>query len=296
MNVAFCCDQFALPGLYLSICTLLESNPSEPLSLFLIHEGLSKRALKSLRRSVKEIRPSVELNIRTFSTRDLRFAKSFHGNYMVYVRLFLADILAEIDRVIYLDSDLLINCSIDEIWQIELGGRLIGAVSLGELERVAVERDFLLEIGLPKTAQYFNSGVLLLDLAAWRSKQMTKACLDFLAAHPNQCIGDQTVLNAVFSLDYVQIPNQFNIMISRHTSSYPDGLPPGIFHFAANPKPWDFLGKQFHSNWAIYDDAQRRIGIPRRRGDTLPRVVRTFGIARSYVRLLLTRLKKKQSR
>jgi hypothetical protein len=35
MNVAFCCDQFALPGLYLSIYTLFESNPGTPLNLFL---------------------------------------------------------------------------------------------------------------------------------------------------------------------------------------------------------------------------------------------------------------------
>jgi lipopolysaccharide biosynthesis glycosyltransferase len=295
MNVAFCCDQFALPGLYLSIYTLLECNPGEPLSLFLIHEGLSKRALKSLQRSVKEVRPSAELNIRTFSTRDLRFAKGFHGNYMVYARMFLADLLPEIDRVIYLDSDLLINRSIDEIWQIELNGCSIGGVSMGDLDKVAVERNFLLEIGLPKTAQYFNSGVLLIDLALWRSKQMTKACLDFLATHPSRCIGDQTVLNALFSLDFIRIPDQYNIMVPRDTASYADGLPPGVFHFAANPKPWDFLGRQFHSNWAIYDGARRRTGIPRGTRDFLPRVVRTFRIARSYVRLLLARLKKKQS-
>ena len=296
MNVAFCFDQFALPGVYLSLYTLVESNPEATLNLFLIHEGLSRRVLEFLQKSVEELSPNTKIIFREFSTRGLSFAKSFHGNYMTYARLFLAELLPEIDRVIYLDSDLLVNCPIDKLWQIELEGCVIGAVPIGRLEWVALERNFLLEIGLSKSASYFSAGVLLLDLAAWRASRTTKACLDFLAANSSRCqTADQTVLNGLFSRHYVQIPKRFNIIISPDTPSHVDGLAPGIFHFVASPKPWDFLGKQLHKNWALFDDVSRRMGIPRRVGEFLPRVVRTLRISRSYSRLLHSRLTKKRT-
>jgi lipopolysaccharide biosynthesis glycosyltransferase len=291
MNVAFCFDQFALPGVYLSLYTLAESNPEATLNLFLIYEGLSSRVLEFLQKSIKQLRPITQITFREFSTRGVSFAKSFHGNYMTYARLFLAELLPEIDRVIYLDSDLLVNCPIDKLWQTELEGCVIGAVPIGPLEWVALERDLLLEIGLSKSASYFSAGVLLLDLAAWRAGQTTKACLDFLAANSSRCqTADQTVLNGLFSRHYVQIPKRFNIIISPDTPSHVDSLAPGILHFVASPKPWDFLGKQLHRNWALFDEASRRMGIPRRVGEFLPRVVRTLRISRSYSRLLHSRL------
>jgi lipopolysaccharide biosynthesis glycosyltransferase len=291
MNVAFCFDQFALPGVYLSLYTLAESNPEATLNLFLIYEGLSSRVLEFLQKSIKQLRPITQITFREFSTRGVSFAKSFHGNYMTYARLFLAELLPEIDRVIYLDSDLMVNCPIDKLWQTELEGCVIGAVPIGPLEWVALERDLLLEIGLSKSASYFSAGVLLLDLAAWRARQTTKACLDFLAANSSRCqTADQTVLNGLFSRHYVQIPKRFNIIISPDTPSHVDSLAPGILHFVASPKPWDFLGKQLHRNWALFDEASRRMGIPRRVDEFLPRVVRTLRISRSYSRLLHSRL------
>jgi lipopolysaccharide biosynthesis glycosyltransferase len=296
MNVAFCCDQFGLPGLYLSLFTLVEANPEVPLKVFLIHEGLTGRVLEFLQTSVEELSPNAKMIFREFSTSGLGFAKSFHGNYMTYARLFLAELLPEIDRVIYLDSDLLVNCPIEELWQIELDGCLIAAVPIGPVEWVALESNFLLSIGLSKSTTYFGAGVLVLDLALWRARQTTKACINFLAANSSQCrTADQTVLNGLFSREYVQIPNHFNIIISPDSPSQLNFLPSGILHFVASPKPWDFLGKQLHSNWALFDDASRRLQIPSQVGGLFSRLVRTFRISRSYSRLLHSRLKKSKT-
>jgi lipopolysaccharide biosynthesis glycosyltransferase len=92
-----------------------------------------------------------------------------------YRRIFLADLLAGIDRVIYIDVDVLVRRDLLRLWQIDLNGLPFGAVPepwwAADPARLTL---------FP--AGYFNSGILLQDLPAWRREGLTDRVVDYIRA------------------------------------------------------------------------------------------------------------------
>ncbi len=122
-----------------------------------------------------------------------------------YFRCLLADLLpADVTRVIYLDADTLVRSDLTALWRTDLAGAPVGAVvdSLGTV-RGAIDR--WRELGLDGDSPYFNSGVLLIDLAAWRARDAGWAAVRRSAADRDHLLAagrwpqhDQYGLNVVF--------------------------------------------------------------------------------------------------
>ena len=131
-------------------------------------------------------------------------------------RLFVPQILPNtIDKIIYLDSDILVNLDIKELWQIELGDKIFATVreilSRGSALRVN-QTIPLCNYGFVKGEDYFNSGVLVMNLNLLRSEEET--LLDgakFIHQHP-QCgiFLDQDILNYCFATKTLGLPTKFN--------------------------------------------------------------------------------------
>ena len=293
MNVAFCCDKAALPGLHVSLFSLLTSNrrhSREPLHIFILYEGFSSADCAGLHETAK-IDRTATIVLRPFSTAHLREFKDLHGNYMTYARLFLADALPEIDSVLYLDSDIIVNCSIAPLQATALSPYLVGAVSAGSTIEWSLENELFVELGLSRADPYFNAGILLLDLKRWRAEGMTERCTAFLRTHKARCqSADQTVLNAFFSKQHMSLPLHYNLPFYPPGRPPADGLPEGIIHFVAAPKPWDFCGRFIHGSGALfhsylaqtaYHQFSRPVFLPLRR---------TLLLSRSYFRTIKKRL------
>ena len=107
-----------------------------------------------------------------------------------YYRLCIGHALPpEMQRVIYLDCDMLVRCDLAELWQVPLGGMVLAAV----VDPAFTEQHIL---GLPDGAPYFNAGVLLIDLARWREETIGAAAIGFAGAHPERLTyNDQCALN-----------------------------------------------------------------------------------------------------
>ena len=103
-----------------------------------------------------------------------------------------------VERILYLDADVLVGRDLKEIWRIDMGGRPIGAV-----------RDIGYPIGHPGLPEinrghiYFNAGVLLVNLSLIRRRlpEMKNA----LATLKETAYRDQDFLNAFFSDDMSSI-------------------------------------------------------------------------------------------
>ena len=88
-------------------------------------------------------------------------------------RLFIPQVLsAEIEKAIYLDSDIIVNLDINELWRFELGDNVLGAISESS-NGVDEQNAFtLVADGLINRGKYFNSGVLLMNLNALDRKSV----------------------------------------------------------------------------------------------------------------------------
>jgi len=142
------------------------------------------------------------------------------GSLSQYARLFVSSILPNnLSRVLYLDCDTIINKSIKELWNIELGGKTIAAMM------DAFSKHYRPNIGLQKNDIMFNSGVMLIDLNKWKQKKIEKQLLNFIAEKQGKVQqGDQGALNAILSKDTFCLEPKFNSVTIFYDFSYREML------------------------------------------------------------------------
>jgi lipopolysaccharide biosynthesis glycosyltransferase len=100
-----------------------------------------------------------------------------------YFKLFLTDLLpVEVTRAVWLDCDILVCGDLAELWNTELGGYEAAAVQdqlvplVSSRGGVARHRN----LGIAADSKYFNAGVMVIDVAAWRTRHVTTKALDYL--------------------------------------------------------------------------------------------------------------------
>ncbi len=176
-------------------------------------------------------------------------------------RLKLTEILPEnIQRIIYLDSDLVFNLDIAGLWNFQLRDKLIAArVDVGTSRWLCKAEN------LPREA-YFNAGVLLLDLEGIRKRhELFQECMDFFMKYPEAEHADQDALNYVFRGEGAYLPPQYNMFTRSIRLDKNEEMKEGIFHFAGDslcldePMGFDklFLRYWLESPWSDVDKVLR---------------------------------------
>ena len=149
-----------------------------------------------------------------------------------YYRIFLADILPDIDRIIYLDVDILAVGDLTELWHTNLEGNFLAAC-LDEQAFVESGTNIL----KPRRREYFNSGVLVLDLFLFRKYNIIDKFFDYLIDTTDLYnLGDQDALNLYF-LDAVKLlDSSWNYGVYSH-KKYTGVSNIKILHYFSFAKP-----------------------------------------------------------
>lgn len=158
-----------------------------------------------------------------------------HVSKAAYVRAFLGDVLpVSLGHVLYLDSDTLVVRPLSGLRSVvdEIQG--FGHRKTATVFAVANPEagDHLRAFGVPRE-NYFNSGVMLIDLMRWRDRNPANDLLRLFTEH--NVWWDQDGFNLFFQGDWAPLPSEFNrFEISEATEEEV------IVHFAGSQKPWDF--------------------------------------------------------
>ena len=170
----------------------------------------------------------------------------------MWYRILLPELLPEVDRVLYLDADVIALDDLVPLWETELGDRYLAAVT-NVFQHNHVHRPE--ELGLPASQPYFNSGVLLLNLEAMRADDCGAKLRDFAIANAERIEWpDQDTLNLVLGHSRVALHPRWNCMNSiynfaaakevfGHEAVAEARARPGIRHFEGpgHNKPWHYL-------------------------------------------------------
>ena len=167
----------------------------------------------------------------------------------MWYRVLLPELLPEVARILYLDIDTLVVDSLDELWKTDLNRAPLAAVTNVFQHN---HRHRPAEIGLPAEQDYFNSGVLLMNLE-WMRRERAIDRLRDVAAREGARLEwpDQDALNLVFGRERIALHPRWNCMNSfafrdarrvfgrrrmREAKSRP-----AIWHFEGpgENKPWD---------------------------------------------------------
>ncbi len=133
-----------------------------------------------------------------------------------YSRLFLAEIISmDIDKIVYLDCDIIINNDLSEIWSVALENYHIGAV----LDTLPDNKSKI-TIGLSHEDEYINSGMLLINLKKWREDKIQEKFINFLLKHNgNVHHHDQGIINAICKKKLILHP-KYNLSSSYLSHPY----------------------------------------------------------------------------
>ena len=141
-------------------------------------------------------------------------------NIATFYRFFLPYILPyEIEKIICLESNIIVNLDISELWQFELKDKLLAVVP-NAFNNGRDSRDILCVDGLVKPKNYFNAGVLMINLKLLLNEQETiMNGIKFISENTKYAANlDQNILNYCFSARSLKVPVKFNRLVkwARH--------------------------------------------------------------------------------
>lgn len=223
-------DRFA-EILGVSLVSLFEnSKDMDGINVYILDSGISEKNKQKLLLVCKSYNRFGTFIPATDIRKKMSMEVSFdRGSVSQYARLFISsDLPAELNRVLYLDCDVIVIKSIKELWNLNLQGKTVGALM------DAFSKHYRANIDLKSNDIMFNSGVMVINLGKWREQQIEKRLLEFIKAK-NGLIqqGDQGALNAVLSKDVYCFDPCFNSVTIYFDFSYNELLiyrKPPIFY------------------------------------------------------------------
>lgn len=182
----------------------------------------------------------------------------------MYYRLFAAQYLPqELDRILYLDPDLVVINSLRSLYEIDFGDNLFAAAS--HIESRTFKNFNRRRLHLSEQARYINSGVMMMNLSLLRTQQDPQQIYQFIEEHKNTLLlPDQDVVNALYAdrtifldpliynlgekylrLKNLHLPKEEKLGIDwvrQHTA---------IIHYYGRNKPWK---EGYHGKLGIFYD------------------------------------------
>lgn len=158
-----------------------------------------------------------------------------------YYRLFLPSLIsAEVEKLLYIDTDAIVIADLKELYDTDIGTAPFGAAP----DPYPVIRT---DLGLYEKGNYFNAGVLLIDIANWKNQSVTEEAMQFIMQYPEKIrFVDQDALNATQKGKWYRLDSKYNMTwldVSLQTPKEDLVKDKVIIHYTTAHKPWNALGR-----------------------------------------------------
>lgn len=232
---------------------LMHCNPNKIYNIYVLHNNLSSENSKILE-ALHQKNAVIEcINVNEY-IRGVADFKSIHLTQETVYRLLIPEILYEFEKVIYLDSDIIIKDDVAKLFDIDIGNNILGVVR--EVCSDAMKKYYLNQQENIVVEEAFNAGVLLIDTKEFINNKVKEVCInllekDFLRKNPKYTYLDQDVLNIVCKNKVYFLDNKWNFqtmylfagMHEQLSEKYKDIYfslvnDAKILHFAGKNKPW----------------------------------------------------------
>lgn len=254
MNIVYASDDGYVGLAAISAVSLLKHNPNA--RIHLLGYKLKPASIDTVRSRVERHGGSfIHFDVTPLVSKLERLRVSHYTSYAIFARMFIPELIRTNDRVLYLDCDTLVTDRLDDLTGIELHEHSF-ALALD-----AVHPAYKKVISLPTDQPYYNSGVMLMDLAAWRKHDCSRRFMEELT-HPRGRIilPEQDVIARMMGDEVEPLPPKWNFLsqfiLQRRTDK------PAIYHFSGNTlgRPW-FTSSR-HPMREAYRQAAAEAGLP----------------------------------
>jgi lipopolysaccharide biosynthesis glycosyltransferase len=193
LNIVYSSDNLYAQHVGVSMISLFENNKDlEHIRVYLIENQISednKNHLKIIARSYKR---TVEFMKFSMISDKLKLSIGNSISINAYARLFLASLLPRADKVLYLDCDTIINDGLSELWNMDIENVDVAGVC------DTVSDDTKASINREPNHTYINSGILIMNLKRWRTRDLENKFVKFIDKHRGYVFHhDQGTINGV---------------------------------------------------------------------------------------------------
>ena len=240
---------------------------------YIMQRDIPNGLRRSIEESVQKVRPEARvlwLDIPFDKLKDLKISHDYLSA-AIYARLLVQWVIPpDVDKVLYLDSDVVVLEDLAELWDSDVEEKTVLAVqdrtgwvsSRGGLSNYR-------ELGIPADSKYFNSGVLLINLKKWRERNRSEQAFTYLNDYREIIqMEDQEALNAILFDDWGELDFRWNWQIAwkpfrlGHQQAPPvrESVQKSLVHFTTAEKPWlpgcEYPERQYffeylkHTHWA----------------------------------------------
>lgn len=238
INVCLACDNNYAKYAGVVIASVLANSKQEENLNFYILDGGIEEDKKSEILELKSIKDCEIEFIQIDESMFEDYKKVQTHQYLslaAYYRLKLSTLLPQVDKIIYFDCDIVVNSSLKELFETELGENIVGGV-----------RDINKRM-LKKNPNYVNSGMLVMDLKKIREQGIEQEFYNWTNENIDSInMGDQQIINEVLKGRIQIVDDEWNVQSSNFTNRSSYTKHPRVIHYVARRKPWHFGSFSFH--------------------------------------------------
>lgn len=221
LNVAYHSSDLFAPVLATSLASLFENNKNfDEIHVYIFEYPMNEYNKLKLNKLADKYGRNLHYILMPDINKDedLGLVEVKHNGWFFYsyIKLYLDDLLPKsIEKVLYLDSDILVVDDLTELWRMDLQGH----VAAGVIDCIGEKYYELL--GLSKGAYYCNSGMILEDLKAWREKKIGDKVREYCRVNGGYIFFmEQTAFNAGVQEDILILHPKYNMYTMMELISY----------------------------------------------------------------------------
>eukprot|EP01084_Bolivina_argentea_P098350 176755_1 len=223
LNICFCSDAILLPSIHVVINSIVNHNINTMINIHYIHNIKNQSQLDSFRNYLSTF------SMITFQDYYKEWNKSYHGlshvSMATMLRIFIPDLIVGVDKILYLDVDIIVHLNLDQMFGIDCGEKGIAmknSIMPGWLKSQI-------------NTQSANCGVMLMDLNTLRKNSFVQKCLDIHTSH--NTYHDQHIINVYAEGKHVVLEPRFNIFLNQDDYLLQNETQ-FILHYVGRKKPY----------------------------------------------------------
>ena len=268
-NIVYICDENYVMPTAVSMYSLIQNKQTNThYNIYLICSSISSTSVDYLTSFAKD---DVQINV---IHQDINIVTNLHtfidnapcvASVSALLKFYLPELLQNIEKVLYLDGDLLVLEDITHLYNTELGDSYLAAV-------VDSGVMYTRNIWIDKVEHYFNSGVMLLNLKQMRKEHLTRKLVQCKQDLNDSTLMDQNIFNITCDQRIKLLPIRYNLLHvnltrakeswtvsqlnEQYGCSYCDTenifSDAAIIHFSSKDKPWKNASVIFADKWFHY--------------------------------------------
>ncbi len=238
INVCISCDNNYSKHAGVLIASILSNAKSSDNLVFYILDGGINKINKDKILSLKEIK-DCEINFTPVDKAQFEdYAKVHTHKYIslpTFYRLKLPTILPDVKKIIYLDCDVVVNTSLQDLFDIDFDNNILLGV-----------QDISSKM-LKTNPTYINAGMVVMNLELMRKEAVEQKFLEYTKENINKIkTGDQEIINEVLKNRIKVVDKSWNVQSSNFTNRSCFTKTPKIIHYVSKRKPWHYASFSVH--------------------------------------------------